>query len=405
MRPNFLQFIRPLLFKRQRKKLVLFIFLVAAFIFRLTCWKAVEWLFQVPHILTADEIGLSKCPACFGVNTSLCQSILDGEITVKTNGFWTNEYTKGVMYGRWKNMEVVVKYLASTSEIAEFDRHICTSAGMNSKLSCDLKSNVWSSFLANETSVKKMLYDGMDCTFHRLLQKIIGTYSKSEKGLTGEEKLYLSTALHLNQEVILLQVFPKKDGWPFPTFYGACGRVIVVENVGKNLKSLDKKPWPVRAKIALNLIKLALKLGSGEVEDWVLYLGDPLAENFGVNEKGDVVLLDMEHILVADRRQMTKKMNGATCPDNCPSNKPECLQYSPSDLCNGICRDHNLYALCQGVLADMKGRQGLLHSAPGKKLRVKLNQLLQDCVSGENGRREDVMSKIAKNLENQIFVN
>lgn len=98
-------------------------------------------------------------------------------------------------------------------------------------------------------------------------------------------------------------------------------------------------------------------------------------------------------------------LTGEFCPDNCPSNKPECLQYSPSDLCNGKCRDHNLYAMCRGVLADMKGQQGLLHSAPGRQLQEKLNLLLQECVNGKNRRREDAILKIAKILENQVFVN
>ena len=153
MKAVFLGFLQTLLFKRRRKSLVLFISLVAVFVFRSACWKTVKWLYQVQHILTADEIGLTKCPACLGINTSLCNSILNGDITVKINGFWTNEYTKGVMYGRWKGMDVVVKYLASTSEIAEFESHICRSAGVEP--SCDLKSNAWRSFLANETSVKK----------------------------------------------------------------------------------------------------------------------------------------------------------------------------------------------------------------------------------------------------------
>ena len=88
---------------------------------------------------------------------------------------------------------------------------------------------------------------------------------------------------------------------------------------------------------------------------------------------------------------------GAPCPDNCPSNKPDCLQFSPRHLCQGSCRDHNLYALCRGVLADMGGRQGLLHSAPQSEKKLKLNQLLQDCVSGENGKREDAILKNRKN--------
>lgn len=98
-------------------------------------------------------------------------------------------------------------------------------------------------------------------------------------------------------------------------------------------------------------------------------------------------------------------LTGGICQDNCPSNKPDCLQYSPDDLCIGRCRDHNLYALCRGVLADINRQQGLLHSAPEKDLREKLNFLLQDCVLGKNRRREDAISKIAKILENQLLVN
>jgi hypothetical protein len=90
------------------------------------------------------------------------------------------------------------------------------------------------------------------------------------------------------------------------------------------------------------------------------------------------------------------------CADYCSANNPECLLYSPSDLCEGKCRDHNWYALCRGVLADMKGRNGLLLSAPIEyDLRIQLNKLLQYCVSGQNGR-EDTIRKIEKVLENQL---
>jgi hypothetical protein len=105
--------------------------------------------------LTEDEIGLTKCPACLGINLSLCRSILDGEITVKVNAFWTNEYIKGVMYGRWKDKDVVIKYLASANEVVEFERNICRSSGM--KPYCDLKKNAWRSFLNNESSIKKLV--------------------------------------------------------------------------------------------------------------------------------------------------------------------------------------------------------------------------------------------------------
>jgi hypothetical protein len=109
--------------------------------------------------------------------------------------------------------------------------------------------------------------------------------------------------------MILIQIFPKEDGWPLPAYYGSCGRVIVVENGGMNLQSFQNGPWAMRAKIALSVIELAHKLARMH-EDWALYFGDASAENFGVNERGEVIMLDMEHAVVADLRQMAKQMNG-----------------------------------------------------------------------------------------------
>jgi hypothetical protein len=49
----------------------------------------------------------------------------------------------------------------------------------------------------------------MDCPSHRVIQKILKAYGIDKENASDENKLYLSTALHLNQEAILLQVIIK----------------------------------------------------------------------------------------------------------------------------------------------------------------------------------------------------
>ena len=42
----------------------------------------------------------------------------------------------------------------------------------------------------------------------------------------------LLTILLTNQEPLLAMAFPEQQGWPFPAYYGACGRLAVFTDAG-----------------------------------------------------------------------------------------------------------------------------------------------------------------------------
>ena len=103
------------------------------------------------------------------------------------------------------------------------------------------------------------------------------------------------------------QVFPSEKGWPFPKFYGACGRAIVMEDAGFPLDSYILHPWLKRTELALAVIKIAKQLTSNQ-DHWGLYLTEVTLNNFAVSN-GTVRLEDASHILVVDLLESNIKGN------------------------------------------------------------------------------------------------
>ena len=95
------------------------------------------------------------------------------------------------------------------------------------------------------------------------------------------------------------KVFPPESGWPFPKFYGTCGRVIVVEDAGPTLDAYLDKSWGTRVHLALSVLQLARQL-TLNTDGWALYLTDPSMENFAVDKDLDVKVVDLEHVIVVD---------------------------------------------------------------------------------------------------------
>lgn len=110
--------------------------------------------------------------------------------------------------------------------------------------------------------------------------------------------------------IILLfayEIFPSEEGWPFPKYHGACGRIIVVEDSGKSLNQFLSHPWTVRAQLAINLLKIAQQLTSNK-QDWGLYMLDASLTNFAVSDDGTVKLIDVEHLIVVDLTTVSSKL-------------------------------------------------------------------------------------------------
>ena len=109
------------------------------------------------HLVPVEMLALNKCPACFGVNTTLCQKIKHGIIQVRHNYPWSEEALKNVMHGIWDNKTVVIKSLGQTVEYEAFDKKICESAGLLHP--CEVQSAVWRSFLNSALLLERYLFN------------------------------------------------------------------------------------------------------------------------------------------------------------------------------------------------------------------------------------------------------
>ena len=81
--------------------------------------------------------------------------------------------------------------------------------------------------------------------------------------------------------------------------YGFCGRAVVVEDAGLPLDLFLSETWIERAKLALEVIKIAKRLTRNQ-ELWGLYLKEVSMGNFAVSTNRTVKLADAEQVLVVD---------------------------------------------------------------------------------------------------------
>lgn len=102
-----------------------------------------------------------------------------------------------------------------------------------------------------------------------------------------------------------MQTFRAEDGWPFPVYYGACGRIVAEEYVGRRLTTFYNEDFRVRALISHQLLKIAFQLT--EASNFTLYLADVSADNFAVNEDENyaVKVVDLENVIIVDKSQFT----------------------------------------------------------------------------------------------------
>lgn len=88
--------------------------------------------------------------------------------------------------------------------------------------------------------------------------------------------------------------------FPFPKYYGACGRVVVQELAGSPLSRFYGNPWLERASLAVQLLQIANSMTEHYIR---IYLTDPSSDNFAVDSKGNVKLVDLENIVLVDSQK------------------------------------------------------------------------------------------------------
>eukprot|EP00117_Sycon_ciliatum_P041202 scpid104989/ scgid5056/ UPF0672 protein C3orf58 homolog len=106
------------------------------------------------------------------------------------------------------------------------------------------------------------------------------------------------------------QAFPSSDGWPFPRYYGACGRMIFVEDSGAEMGDYMDAPWTVRVRVAKALVDTTIKL-TDNAEQWIFHLLDVEEDNFAVHynstlDRYVVTLIDLEHMIIVNKNDPGK---------------------------------------------------------------------------------------------------
>ena len=89
--------------------------------------------------------------------------------------------------------------------------------------------------------------------------------------------------------------------------------------------------------------------------------------------------------------------------DECDWTETNCLSSHPNELCKGVVRDQNYYAICRSVLSDIGSEKGLLHSPPEEdRFNEMLEESLTECVTAQTIRREEALNLIVGLLQNKI---
>ena len=338
-----------------------------------------------------------KCPACFG--TDLCAELL-GPKRVELKLFaagWSPAF-KGVTLAEWisppngTHVDIVLKCLAHVAEMKKFDVDLCESA--TGRRTCDVAET------ASKTgknrgnfalwNAKANLTNFFACPSKRFGASVTRMYDANDDGdLSLAERRHLLTTLLINKEPIYLQVFPRNRGWPFPAYYGACGRAIAVEYAGKTLKEALGRPWDYRVWLSIEILDLAARMT--ERDGWAIYFGDYSPENFAVTSHGDVLCIDLEHLIVVDLRELETQghlvaMDTDTGDPICDLNDPECATFSPQRMCRGYEREHNIVYACKNMLGFV-GHKRLLDNPPNDVIASTIDRLLRACIYRSPGRR------------------
>jgi len=206
---------------------------------------------------------------------------------------------------------VILKKLASNQVIAVWEERICSLAHQSP--GCEISKAAVKSLTASGSKWLTSYVNGMSyltsCPTERLLEKIMDRYCEKLDAinLSARERIQLILTIMLNQEPVIFQTFPQSEGWPFPTYVGACGRFVAVESGYRLLHEFYEATWSDRAHLALKLLLIARKFTDNKSQ-YGLYWTDISYATFAVNETSlDVVVVDGNSIMVVDLYQIKEE--------------------------------------------------------------------------------------------------
>uniref|UniRef100_A0A8B9J914 Divergent protein kinase domain 2B n=1 Tax=Astyanax mexicanus TaxID=7994 RepID=A0A8B9J914_ASTMX len=266
-------------------------------------------------------LGLDKCNACVG--TSICKKFFKEEIRFEK---WLSSQLDLPSANRtsyegnytcdsesWR--PVVLSRLVSPHLHELADKNICMSAGR--RKSCSIEAvlratprfQTWTrSNLLLPSMVQALASPMLRCPSQRLLDRIVRRYfevadvgSVQMKHFTTKDKLRLLYTMAVNQQPLILQMFPGTEGWPFLRYHGSCGRLMVWAGSGP-LKKLYSSPLAQRADAAYQLLHITQSLACNSLR-FHLYYTTASEDMFGIVEDGRVFITDASTIGIIDLQE------------------------------------------------------------------------------------------------------
>jgi len=396
------------------------------------------------HLDVKKLVDKESCPACFADN--LCGQFQSGEFElVGWHRFsllsWFNG--RNVYQAVWKpiSQAVVLKKLATDNELAQIDSELCKyfhNGQGEDDGPCDpgksveslenrvfkeksdllgLSNGQLSSVTIDVRALKTVKFfddvDLLQCVDNQVMMDWLVHYSLHHSSTPHLHNLI--TILLTNQEPIIPMVFPQSRGsfsWPFPEYYGGCGRLAVFQYIGQPLDSYYNYPWLLRAHFALQLLKIAQNFSSNK-EKIALYPTDWSANNFAVDwSSKQIYLVDMENIIIVNQTRIKERRSPGWDTKHAADRFgcDNCFSFHVQDLCTHMFTDHNFHGVCGGLLSRTPYSPGIpggfLHSAPSDVIarHPELLGLIEDCAtSAKSGGRQQLAKLIMEILQSELY--
>jgi len=303
---------------------------------------------------TERFLNTKSCPLCYGLD--ICSELTTRQkhhIALDDNFYYTHFLQdvfniKNVYYAidNYNSQRLVVKKLAHNSELVQFDKE----APLTRLLEANRTLISQKLGLEQFKQVAEFLeIENLKCASQRLLDMIYKSWPLEFEGDYLSQNLLLFTVLKINFEPIVLKLFRKEENWPFPLYYGSCGRVLIESFEGQTLNAYLPSPFLLRVKIAKALLESLFRLDANEL-DLAVYMVDLSFENVAFNEKtGRVYFIDTESVVITDKRQIREENPSWNESfyllefDQC-AGLGECLRYNVNEMCSSYHVDINFYS-------------------------------------------------------------
>ncbi|XP_071993854.1 divergent protein kinase domain 2B [Engystomops pustulosus] len=309
-------------------------------------------------------LGLNKCNACVG--TSACKKFFKEEIRFQN---WLAPHLKLPLpdvqtysgnYSddgeSWRPVEI--SRLASKRQHDLTDQWICSN--FTKRKTCSIEGILRKTARFQKWMAAKRLTPDLvqglpiqflRCPSQRLLDRIIRRYSEVlDAGsvymthLTDKDRLRLLYTLSVNIYPIVLQIFPRAEGWPFSNYLGSCGRLFLSTSTHP-LMSLNISGPDMAADLAIQLLQIIHHLSANDL-NYFFYFTSLDGNTFGIFSDGRLFIRDTSKLGIIDKQQekpafeQNEESDVFSClASDCPPTLSSCADISEKQNVMLVCKD------------------------------------------------------------------